>query len=276
MINFIHGFTHPYQTTTIDTTSYSDKLLLKNNINKVSNISEGISSSKVCRAVVALTGISLLGTAVAAFSSWFASSTTGLTAAAGTMRHPESELINNAISSNASFRNPAWDQLDNMTTMEINVVTSKGEMFSDNLKIEPHSIFAVATSFRDSVREILFNNYMKLKVTAGPGGIKSYFFHSLKMAISKGEKITTSFNNLMMENARSNVFSPQNIDAMRKIVHRLTDEIQHLKRYKDDIANRMKKRSDFGPHTARKWHAYFQSSFKKIDEMINALLEFKH
>lgn len=276
MINYTPISPNPYQPTTIDETKNSGKLLLTKIINKVVNVSEQISSNKKWIASAVLTGVGIIGMMALALSSRFAPSSTGVDGAHGTTENAEKSLINSAINYTPSLNNPTWEQLDNITGIEITVVTSKKETFSGNLIIEPYSIFAVAASFRDSVRAVLFDNYMALKAQAGPGGIKSYFFHSIKFAISKGKEIATSFNDLIMENAQSRKFSPQDIDAMRKIVDRLTDEIQHLKGYRDNIKRRMSKKSDFGPNTARKWHNYFQSSFNKIDDMINALFAFKH
>lgn len=272
MINFIHVSTNSYRSTTINEKNNSEKPLLKNHINKVMSTSEKISSNIKWIAGAGLTLVGVIGTMALAFSS----RVTGLDVAHGKIQNAEKTLINNAMSDNSSFSNPTWNQLNNMTNIEVHVVTSKNETFSDSLTIELHRIFAAATSFRDFARAMLFDDYMKLKAEAGPGGIKSFFFHSIGIAISKGKEIATSFNELIINNAKHRNFSPQDIDEMKKIVDRLTDEVQHLEGYKDDIGKRMRKKSDFGPNTARKWHNYFQSSFNKIDEMINALLAFKH
>lgn len=274
MTAFIHGTPNPYQPTTSNDTTNSNKPLLGKDIKGVNNVQKEITSNKTWKAAVAITGTALLGTGVFTLVSWLAPGSTALAAANGT--NAESTLINNAISHDTSFRNPVWNQLENKTGIELNIVTSKNETFSHNLTFEPHRIFTVAINFRDSVRALLFNDYMKLVSTAGAGGINRHFFHSLEMAISKGEKLANLFNRLVINNARSGEFSPQNIDAMKKIVDRLMDEIQHLKEYKDNMDNRIKKRIKFDPDAAKEWHAYFQASFEKIDNMINYLLKFKH
>lgn len=276
MINYTPVSPNPYQPTTIDETKNSGKLLLTKIINKVVNVSEQISSNKKWIAGAVLTGVGIIGMMALALSSRFAPNSTGVDGAHGTTENAEKSLINNAINHTPSLNNPTWEQLDNITGIEITVVTSKKETFSDNLIIEPNRIFAVAASFRDSVKTLLFTNYMKLISTASAGGINRYFYHSLKITISKGEKIATHFNRLVIKNARSREFSPQNIDAMKKIVDRLADEIQHLNEYKQNMADRMNKRIEFTQDTANEWHAYFQASFEKINEMINSLLKFKH
>ncbi|ADU67408.1 hypothetical protein [Pantoea sp. At-9b] len=270
----IHGRFNQCQNAITTDTINSNKPLLAKDIKGVNNIQKEISSNKTWKTVAAISGTVLLGTGVFTLVSWLAPGSTALVSANGT--NAENTLINNAISHDASPRNPLWDHVDNITGIELNIVTSKNETFSDNLTIEPHRIFTAATSFRDSVRAMLFNDYMKLVSTAGAGGINRHFSHSLEMAISKGEKVANLFNRLVINNARSEEFSPQNIDAMKKIVDRLMDEVQHLKEYKGNMDNRIKKRIKFDQDTAKEWHAYFQSSFNKIDEMINALLEFKH